>query len=810
MIEKSLSPALEAVSRAGRTIRRHPGLALLIIVTAAIGIGSGVGVFTYVDALFFKPLPYRDSGRLVRLSGVQPRIVNIPFSGPDLDDLRARQKSFSGLVAYDNYAKLDVNLNGERFHYLGAAVSPEFFDFLGVHAFRGQVFQSSDGEGEGRPVAILGYNLWRDEFGGSESIIGSPIQINGTAFTVIGVLSRDFWFPGMQEAKLWIPLVRKPFELNGGSMTVRNNHWLKLVARLKPGISLAGAQTEMAKISADLRQQYPDSNGELKWVAEPFRQWINEDTRAALPGLLAICALIIGIACANIAVLVLLKLSTRRAETATQLALGARQFRVYAEEAGHLFVLSLIGGILGGGIGYAIVKAVPIQEGDTAPLLQNLTIDHRVLLAFIGLSVLSSALAGLAAITGIMRDNWTEALRAHGLGTITSSTSRKLQVFVACQIALATILVIGATTLYSNSVKTAAIDPGFQAQHLLSLEFDLSSSQYAKDESRVQLVQTLLDRVRALPGVEAAGVAGYLPFGGLHGNGRFSVVGSENQDGWTGPPAENNSVTPGYFQTMRIPVLAGRDFSADDKPRQVVIVNSRLANMYFHGADAVGRSLKLEGGDGPYRIVGVVGDTKRVALNEASLFYAYLPYQEDPPKSVFLTVRTAADPLALTSAVKAAIRNLDSTMPVFNVMPMESRVMQSLTGVRFNAAFVGSCAALALLLALIGVYSSVSYAISARRFEIGIRMAMGAQISDVVLLLATKTLRLVALGLLLGVVCVPLLRGILIRWTSQTIPINAAALLAVCVITGLVSLTAALVPIWKAAKINPAQALRME
>jgi putative ABC transport system permease protein len=261
---------------------------------------------------------------------------------------------------------------------------------------------------------------------------------------------------------------------------------------------------------------------------------------------------------------------------------------------------------------------------------------------------------------------------------------------------------------------------------------------------------------------------------------------------------------------MRIPLLAGRDFSPDDKPGQVVIINSRLANTYFHGADAVGRSLKLEGGYGPYRIIGVVGDTKRVTLDESPLFYAYVPYQEDPPKSVFLIVRTAADPLAIAGAAKTAIRSLDSTLPVFNVATMDDRVMQSLSGIRFNAAFVGSCAALALLLALIGVYSSVSYAISARRFEIGIRMAMGAQISDVVLLLTAKTFRFVALGLLLGLICVPLLRGLLTRWTSQAIPINAAVLLIVCLITGLVSLTAALVPIWKAAKINPAQALRME
>jgi len=324
------------------------------------------------------------------------------------------------------------------------------------------------------------------------------------------------------------------------------------------------------------------------------------------------------------------------------------------------------------------------------------------------------------------------------------------------------------------------------------------------------MVETLLDRVRNIPGVEGAGVAGYLPFGGLHGNGRFSILGSDTQDRWTGPPAENNTVTPGYFQAMRIPLLAGRDFTADDKPGKVVVINSRLANTYFHGADAVGRSMKLEGGYGPYQVIGVVGDTKRVTLNEAPLFYAYVPYQEDPPKSVFLVVRTSADPLTLTGTIKTAIRNLDGTLPVFNIAPMESRVKQSLNGERFNAAFVGSCAALALLLALIGVYSSVSYAISARRFEIGIRIAMGAQISDVVLMLAAKTLRFVALGLLLGIVSVPVLRGLLVRWTSQNIPINVALLLAVCVITGLVSLTAALVPIWKAARINPAQALRME
>jgi putative ABC transport system permease protein len=810
MIDSWLTAARTIMKRVWRSGHRHPGLPILLILTAAIGIGSGVGVFAYVDALFFKPLPYRDPGRLVRLSGVQPDIVNIPFSGPDLNDLLARERSFSGIAAYDNYAELDVVVNKELSHFFGAAVSPEFFDFLGVHPFRGQAFRPSDGEGNGNPVAILAYDFWRDQFNGSDSIIGSPIQINGMAFTVVGILPKNFWFPGMQDAKLWVPLSRKPFELNPGDMTERNEHWLKVVARLRPGVTLAQAQSEIAQISAQLEKQYPDSNRDLRWTAEPFRKWMNEDAQGALPGLLAICLLIVGIACANMALLVLLRLATRRTRTATQLALGASPLQVYAEEAGQVFILALIGGILGGLIGYVIVKTVPIQEGDTAPLLQNLSIDYRLLLALIGITLFSSGVASLAAIVGLVRGNWVEDLRMQGPAKVTTSTSRKLQACVACQTAFATIITIGAATLYEDFAKTAALDPGFEAKHVLSLELDLSSSPYAKDETRRQLVQSIMDRVRGLPEVQAAGGTYYLPFGGLHGNGRFSVVGQDDQAGWAGPPAERTVITPQYFQAMRIPLLAGRDFSETDKTEHVVIINSSLARTYFHGADAVGRSLKLEGGTGTYRIVGVVGDTKRVSLNEHPLFYAYLPYQEDPSESIFLVIRSAGNPLLLTETVKGVIRDLASTVPVFDIASMPSRVMQSLDALKFNLAFVGACAVLALLLALIGVYGTVTYAVTARKYEIGIRMAMGAQLFHVILLLAARAFAFVVLGVLSGLVCVPLLRGLLLKWTSHMIPFNSAVLVLVCLAMSLVGLMAALPPIWKIIRINTAQALRMD
>jgi putative ABC transport system permease protein len=790
---------------------QNPGLALLVILTAAIGIGSGVGVFTYMDALLFKPLPFRQHDQLLRLSGIEPQIVNIPFSGPDLEDIRTQAQSFDEIVAYDNYAAFDLTTRDESIHLAGASVSPDFFQFLGVTPLLGRTFLPAEGEGSGNPVLILSYKLWHTQFGGAPRVLGSAININGREFTVVGVLPRGFWFPGMQDAMLWVPLSQKPFELNAGDMTVRGNHWLKLIARLKAGVSITQAQSEMDRISTDLQHLYPESNRNLKWAVEPFRKWINEDTAAAAPGLVAVCLLIIGIASANIAVLVLLRITARRRETAIQLALGADKLRVYVEEAGNLFVLSLVGGMAGSVLSYLIIRATPIPAADATPLLQNLKIDHRILLVFALMIVGSSAVAGLAATGGILRRNWADALRSYGLGKTDVSTSRKLQRFLACQVALATILIVGAMTLYRDLARVATINPGFDTKHVLTMEVDLAPSRYRTDEDRARFAQVLLNRIRVIPGVEAAAVATFLPFGGLHGSGRFSVVGSSDDNTWSGPPAEHNSVSPGFFNTMQVPILAGRDFMDSDSTEQVIIISSSLADTYFKGKNPVGGFMKLEGGSGAFRIVGVAGNVKRVSLNEAPLLYIYFPYQEDAAATIFLAARTGGgSSLRLAGSIKTVIRDVDEMQAISNLASMEDRVAKSLSGTKFDAGLVGACASLALFLALITVYSTVGYAITTRTHEIGIHMAMGAQAKHLVSLLLKKVLAYIVAGEVIGIICVPFLRALLNKWTVIAVPIDPELLSLSCLAIGVVVMIAALLQAWKATNIHPAQALRNE
>jgi predicted permease len=443
-------------------------------------------------------------------------------------------------------------------------------------------------------------------------------------------------------------------------------------------------------------------------------------------------------------------------------------------------------------------------------LLQNLTVDHRILLVFAFLIIGSSTLAGLGATAGALKNGWMDALRTHGFRKTSISTSRKLQKFAAIQVAMATILTIGATALYRSLEKTTAIDPGFDSKHVLTMEIDLVPLRYDTGEARLRFIEAVLDRIRAAPGIQAAGVASFLPFGGLHGNGRFAIAGSDDK-GWSGPPAERNIASPGFFKAMGIPILAGRDFTESDGAEQAIIVSAALANAYLEAKNPIGSYLKLEGLPGEFRVIGVAGNVKRVRLDEPPLFYVYFPYPKFPMATVFLAVHTKDAPLLSVSSIKAAIQSVDSMQPVSNIASMEDRILDSLSGPRFNAGFVGACAGLALVLALVAVYSTVSYIVATRTHEIGIRMAMGAEGRHLLVLLLKRMLVYITGGMVVGVICVLLLRVLLLHgWTVVAAPIDSALLCLSCFGIFFTATIAALLPARRAAHLQPSQALRTE
>ncbi len=792
----------KAFGRAWRSCHKYPGQALLIVVTAAIGIGSGVGLFTYMDTLLFKPLPFGDPDQLMRVSGVEPGVKNIPLSGPDFEDIQQGVPAFEAVAAYDNYAALMLSAGGESEHVVGSAVSGNFFDLLRCRAWKGRTFGAAEQESR---VVVLSYAFWLSRFGAEAQLRTSSVELNGRNYSVIGVLPQDFWFPGMAESKLWIPLSKDPLESNAASMSQRGSHWLKVVARLKRQSSVAEAKGQGERISAEQQHLYPDSNRDLVWQVQPLRKWVNEEVEDSAPGLAAVGLLVIGIACANLGILVTLRILNRRTETATRLALGANRFNLFAEEAGDLFLLSLVGGAAGVALSFLLIKMTPIRVSDATPLFQHLSVDGRILTVFVMAVVASSALAALGALAAtVERSDGAEALRVMGASSQSKPLAMILRAFVGCQIGLATVLIVGTLALYHSLSAIGAIHPGFDTRHVVTMQMEIPESRAATGPAMIAYVSNILSSVSALPGVRGVGTTSFLQFAGMHGNGRFTVAGHQIA---SGPTAERNVISPGFFAAMGIPFLRGRDFTLADTDR-VVIVSESLASKFLAGTEAVGHSLKLEGIDGEFRIVGVVGNTLRTSLSEATPYYTYLPYGLYPDTSFFLAARSGDDPLVLLSAIKKRVKDIDAGQAMWNVATMEERVQESLLGERFNIRCVAVCALLALLLAVIGVHGTVTYTVAARTKEIGVRMALGAVKGKIILLFLREIMPPTLVGAMVGGAAALGLGVVFGAWSVVPVSVTPEMLGLAFFAVVMPAVVAALAATLKSAKLEPMVALR--
>jgi putative ABC transport system permease protein len=793
----------KAFGRTWHSCRKSPGQAFLIVVTAAIGIGSGVGMFTYMDTLLFKPLPFGEPEQLMRVSGVEPGVKNIPLSGPDFEDIQRGVPAFQAVAAYDNYAALTLGTGGGSEHVVGSAVSGNFFDLLRCRAWKGRTFGAAEQESR---VAVLSYAFWLSRFGADAPVGSSSVALNGRTYAVIGVLPPDFWFPGMQESKLWIPLAREPLESNAASMVDRASHWLKVVARLKRGSSAAEAKGQVARISREQQRLYPESNRDLVWQVQPLRKWVNEDVEGSAPGLAAVGLLVIGIACANLGILVTLRILNRRRETATRLALGANRWNLFVEEAGDLFLLSVAGGAAGVALSFLLIKMTPIRVSDASPLFQHLSVDGRILTVFALAVVASSALAALGALAATVdRSDSTEALRAMGASAGSKPLTAILRAFMGCQIGLATVLIVGTLALYQSLRAVSAIHPGFDAQHVVTMQMEIPEAKATTGPAMTAYVSDILSGVRAVPGVRGVGTTSFLQFAGLHGNGRFAVAGRNQIP--NGPTAERNVVSPGFFAAMGIPFLRGRDFTWADTGR-LVIVSESLATNFLSGTEAVGQSLKLEGIEGEFRIIGVVGNTLRTSLSEATPYYTYLPYGLYPDTALFLTVRSGDDPLALMSAIKKTVKGIDAGQAMWNVATMEERVEESLLGERFNVRCVAVCSLLALLLAVIGVHGTVNYTVAARRKEIAVRMALGAVSGEIIFLFMREIMPPAVVGAIAGGGAALGLGVVFGAWSLVPVSVTPEMLGLAFLAVVAPALVAALAATLRSAKLEPMAALR--
>ncbi|MET0626230.1 MAG: ABC transporter permease [Pyrinomonadaceae bacterium] len=808
---------LKDVRFAARGLWKRPGFTAVAVVTLALGIGANTAIFTVIDAALLRSLPYRDPARLVHLWETKRSrdFERREASYPDFLDWRAQGSDvFEGVAGYAP-RQFTLALEGEATRVRGAAVTANFFDLLGVRAEAGRAFVAGEDEPGAAPSAVLGHGFWLRRFGGDRAVVGRKVTLDGAAFTVVGVLPADFQFARLGETEVWTPLAVSPQVASRRYM-----HWLQVVARLKDGVDLEAAGARMAAVAADIEREDAGAHAGVGLRVVGLQEEFVGPVRPVLLVLLGAVGFVLLIACTNVANLLLARSASRRREMAIRAALGASRWRVVRQLLTESVLLSLAGGAAGLVLALwgvdLLVAAIPTAQLAQMPYLRGLSLDADVLLFAFGLSLLTGVLFGLTPALASTRTDLQESLKEGGRSSGSRASARLRDLLVVSEVALALVLLVGAGLLLKSLAVMLKVDPGFDTRGLLTMRVALPPARYAEDAQAARFYEELLRRVSQLPGVRGAAATSNLPLAGDGGTGAPQVLGRSTPASEL-TEAHMRTVSANYFEVMGIPVARGRAFGERDKrdAPPAVLVNKTFAERVFPGEDPVGRRLTFKwSGDGPpFEIVGVVGDEKVTSLDARTTPVVYFHNQQDADSSAALVVRAeGADPAALAGAVREAARGLDPEVPVFAVQTLEQMVSGTRATFvrRYPAYLTGVFALVALLLALVGIYGVVSYAVAQRTREIAVRVALGARGRDVMRLVLRHGLGLalagVAAGALGALALTRLIAGLLFG-VSAADPVVYAL---VSLLLLAVALVASLVPARRATKVDPMVALRYE
>ena len=797
-----------------RSLLKHPGATAVALVTLALGIGVNTAIFSAVDSVLLRPLPLKDSERLVSIwehtlrAGVRQNEV----APANFFDLRNQNQVFEDVGAF---GPDDINMTGEGEpeHLDGQLVTANVFSILGVKPALGRTFLANeDQEGQDR-VVVLSDALWQRRFNRDPSIVNRSITLNGETFTVVGVMPPGFFFPE-REIELWTPWAMEPEQKAG-----RGDHYLRLVARLKPGTTIERANADIAAIAERLSNEYPRTNEGLGFTAHSLHQDYVGNLRSPMLILFAAVALVLLIACVNVANLQLAQATSRRKEIAIRIALGARRWTIVRQLLLESLLLAAAGGLLGAlGALWAVQGLTKLLPASLSKL-QHVNIDARVFLFMLGVSVLTALVSGgvpaLFASRAKPGATLSDVARDTGGGT---SGRHVRRVLVVSEVALAVVLLTGAGLLIRSFQLLRRVNTGFTSDNVLTMRMVLPMPKYAKQEARRGFYDEALRRVSELPGVEAAGMITFLPlsFNGM--NFSFSVEGRAAPADMELPFALYRVVSPDYFRTMGIPLQRGRFFDAHDTAdsQPVILISRRLAEQYWPGEDATGKRLKIGPVDSPnpwLTVVGVVGDVRQAGLYGDERMDLYAPYAQERRSFVSprdLVVRTTIDAASVAGAVRQAVWTVDKDQPISNVRTMDQVFAAAISQERFQALLLGLFAALALVLASVGLYGVISYSVAQRTHEIGVRMALGAQSHDVLGLVIRQGMSLTLTGLVVGIavglVATRVLSDMLYGVTTRD-PLTFGVVPGLLLVVGFV---ACYVPARRATKVDPLVALRYE
>jgi putative ABC transport system permease protein len=809
-------PLIETVLRdfayALRQVRRSPGFATVVVLTLALGIGANTAIFSLLYGVLLRPLPYPQQERLVTMGEWSEQVPEMSVSYPNFLDWRARQKSFAAIgVASGQSFNYDDVSSTQRL--AGALVSHDLFAALGVPVLRGRLFHAEDDRPGAERTVAISEGFWKRSFGGRESVIGEKIRLNKEVYTIIGVLSDAFQFPGGAPTEVWAPV-----GLWGDQYKDRWNHpGLYAIARLKPGVTFAEARTEMRAIAGQLAREYPATNTGLSVSMQMLTEGVFGGVRPMLFVLLGAAGFVLLIACSNVANLQLARAHARGREFAVRCALGAGRGRVVRQLLVESVLLGLLGCAVGLVLGAWSIGVLRTALPSTIPRLQEIGLNLRVLAFSVGVSLLTSIVFGLVPATSIGRQSLPEVLAQDGRAGGAARGHRWRAALMVSEFALTCMLLIGASLMLRTLGNLHHANPGYSTGHVVTFDWDLPDEAYPGAAQRLPLIEHALARLAAVPGAAGVALVNPLPLSGQGNQSYYYVEGTPAPDSGKGPSTERIEVSGDYFHALGVRLLAGRTFSSADQPQslRVAIVDTVFAEKNSHGQNPIGKRFAYETHlpakeSGWLQVVGVVSHVENNGLGGPSREQTYVPFTQSPPSGMTFAVRTDGDPASLAPALRGAMREVSSGLPVFNFHTMDELFAASISSQRLTVLLLGTFAGIALLLAAVGLYGVLSYNVSQRTREIGVRMALGAASGSVVGLVLRNGLRLagigLALGLLTGLGLTQLLRGLLYE-VSTFDPMSFAAVAAVLISVGIF---ACWWPARRAAKVDPVVALRNE
>jgi putative ABC transport system permease protein len=790
-----------------RLLFKNPGVTAVAVLALALGIGANTAIFSAVNAVLLRPLPFPQPDRLVsiRVDHDQRNIHNAFGPYPDIADWRQQSRSFEYLAAY---APTSVNLTTRDQPERASLwkVNAEFFPMLGVKMLLGRGFLPEEDRPGAARVAILSHSLWQRRFGSDPGLVGKTVFLDGDPYTVAGILPAGF--------KLEAGTVDLYTPVAATSVRSGRDRWMYGVyARLKPGVSIEKAQAELDTITRRLEQQYPRQL--TGWHARVWgmRQFMVRDVELSLVVLLAAVALVLLIACANVANLLLARASARQKEMAVRAAMGAGRWRVVRQLLTESVLLALLGAVFGLLLAYWGVAALPALGTQSFPMLHESRLDLPVLGFTLLISLATGLMFGIAPALAVSRTGVYETLKEEGRSSTESRARHRLRdLLVVSEVALALLLMIGASLMMRSLLNLQDVNPGFNPVGVLTASVNLPAAKYSKPEQQIAFYRQLQERLEAMPGVTAAGMASVLPLGGSNSGMSLLIQGRPVSSPSDVPILWFRIVNPGYFQAMQIPLRKGRRFTEQDTagaPR-VVIVNETMARRYWPGDDPIGKQVGSGAPNGWLAVVGVVGDVRHTSLAQAPDAEIYFPFGQSPQPAMNLALRSFSDPLRFAPALRQAVLELDREQPVSRVASMEQTLAGSLAAKRFSTVLLGIFAAVALVLAAIGIYGVISFSVTRRTHEIGIRMALGAQRADVLRMVVLEGTLLALIGVSIGLAAafaLTRLVGSLLYGVKATDPLvfSAISLLLIAV-----AALASYLPARRAARVDPMVALRYE